>query len=69
MRVFRAQLAAAQGAMRGGACHAAPPTTTTTPPRLVSPQVVFVTTEVAPWSKVGGLGDVMAALPSALASR
>ncbi|WIA29975.1 hypothetical protein OEZ86_000073 [Tetradesmus obliquus] len=32
-------------------------------------QVVFVTTEVAPWSKVGGLGDVMAALPAALAAR
>lgn len=32
-------------------------------------QVVFVATEVAPWSKVGGLGDVMAALPAALASR
>ena len=32
-------------------------------------QVVFVTTEVAPWSKVGGLGDVMASLPTALASR
>lgn len=32
-------------------------------------QIVFVTTEVAPWSKVGGLGDVMAALPAALAAR
>jgi hypothetical protein len=32
-------------------------------------QVVFVATEVAPWSKVGGLGDVMAALPAALAAR
>jgi hypothetical protein len=32
-------------------------------------QVVFVTTEVAPWSQVGGLGDVMAALPAALAAR
>eukprot|EP00775_Hariotina_reticulata_P012719 gene12719-12849_t len=31
--------------------------------------VVFVTTEVAPWSKVGGLGDVMSALPAALAAR
>ena len=34
-----------------------------------SMQVVFVATEVAPWSKVGGLGDVMAALPAALAAR
>jgi NAD(P)H-hydrate repair Nnr-like enzyme with NAD(P)H-hydrate dehydratase domain len=36
---------------------------------VVFQQVVFVTTEVAPWSKVGGLGDVMAALPAALAAR
>jgi hypothetical protein len=32
-------------------------------------RVVFVTTEVAPWSKVGGLADVIAALPAALAAR
>eukprot|EP00198_Chlamydomonas_reinhardtii_P007281 XP_001696617.1 granule bound starch synthase [Chlamydomonas reinhardtii] len=32
-------------------------------------QVVFVSTEVAPWSKTGGLGDVVAALPAALALR
>lgn len=31
--------------------------------------VVFVTSEVAPWSKTGGLGDVCGALPSALAKR
>eukprot|EP01025_Chloroclados_australasicus_P054895 TRINITY_DN6562_c0_g2_i2.p1 TRINITY_DN6562_c0_g2~~TRINITY_DN6562_c0_g2_i2.p1 ORF type:complete len:662 (-),score=68.72 TRINITY_DN6562_c0_g2_i2:392-2377(-) len=31
--------------------------------------VVFVSTEVAPWSKVGGLGDVLAALPEKLAER
>lgn len=37
--------------------------------RLPSVQVVFATTEVAPWSKVGGLGDVMGALPAALAAR
>jgi hypothetical protein len=41
-------------------------------PSLLAPslcQVVFVATEVAPWSKVGGLGDVLAALPVALAAR
>lgn len=32
-------------------------------------QAVFVSTEVAPWSKSGGLGDVLQALPVALARR
>ncbi|GFR43741.1 hypothetical protein Agub_g4851, partial [Astrephomene gubernaculifera] len=31
--------------------------------------LVFVTAEVAPWSQAGGLGDVAAALPRALAAR
>lgn len=31
-------------------------------------RIVFVSTEVAPWSKSGGLGDVMEALPEALAA-
>jgi glycogen synthase len=30
---------------------------------------VFVSAEVAPWSKTGGLGDVMGALPAAMAAR
>lgn len=32
-------------------------------------KIVFVTSEVAPWSKTGGLGDVCGALPIALAER
>uniref|UniRef100_A0A383VM81 starch synthase n=2 Tax=Tetradesmus obliquus TaxID=3088 RepID=A0A383VM81_TETOB len=31
--------------------------------------LVFVTSEVAPWSKTGGLGDVLGSLPIALAAR
>mmetsp|Transcript_6404 Transcript_6404/g.10959 ORF Transcript_6404/g.10959 Transcript_6404/m.10959 type:complete len:593 (+) Transcript_6404:123-1901(+) len=31
--------------------------------------IVFVSSEVAPWSKSGGLGDVMGALPKALSAR
>ncbi|GAX73495.1 hypothetical protein CEUSTIGMA_g947.t1 [Chlamydomonas eustigma] len=32
-------------------------------------RIVFVGTEITPWSKTGGLGDVMSALPAKLASR
>ncbi|KAJ6293393.1 hypothetical protein OIU78_025382 [Salix suchowensis] len=31
--------------------------------------VIFVATEVAPWSKTGGLGDVIGGLPPAMAAR
>jgi granule-bound starch synthase len=31
--------------------------------------IVFVSAEVAPWSKTGGLGDVLSGLPAALAAR
>ena len=56
----------------------APPSTTPSPPPSSTPpplagenvmNLVFVASECAPWSKTGGLGDVMAALPKALARR
>ncbi|MEW5317297.1 MAG: hypothetical protein WDW38_008608 [Sanguina aurantia] len=46
--------------------------TATAPPPLAGVnvmKVVMVGAECAPWSKTGGLGDVMAALPKALARR
>ncbi|GAX73007.1 hypothetical protein CEUSTIGMA_g459.t1 [Chlamydomonas eustigma] len=44
--------------------HAASPNKAT-----VTRSIVFVTSEVAPWSKTGGLGDVCSSLPLALAAR
>ena len=32
-------------------------------------EILFVSSEVAPWSKTGGLADVAGALPRALAAR
>lgn len=38
--------------------------------KAVNPlQIVFVSAEVGPWSKTGGLGDVVGGLPIALAQR
>lgn len=49
-----------------------PPEEEDKPPPLAGPNVmnvVMVGAECAPWSKTGGLGDVMGALPKALARR
>ena len=37
--------------------------------KLPSPKVLFVGTECSPFSKVGGLGDIMGSLPKALLKR
>lgn len=50
--------------LRGLSAARKPPPTTTRPL-----DIVFVSAEVAPWSKTGGLGDVMGALPQAMADR
>ncbi|WIA30508.1 hypothetical protein OEZ86_000592 [Tetradesmus obliquus] len=56
----------------GGQAQAVKPRATARrpPPACSVPlELVFVSAEVAPWSKTGGLGDVMGALPRAMAAR
>lgn len=55
-----------------GAAGAAPASTPPVEPTLAGERamnLVFVGSECAPWSKTGGLGDVMGALPKAMARR
>jgi hypothetical protein len=69
-RSQRTSLVAPLGNARWGASDPRRPRATMLGPGASHhPQVVFVCTEVAPWSQVGGLADVAAALPAALAAR
>lgn len=59
-RTERGALACARAAQPSG-----PPVVKTNAPM----NVVFISAEVAPWSKTGGLGDVVGGLPIELAKR
>ncbi|KAG2439232.1 hypothetical protein HXX76_004594 [Chlamydomonas incerta] len=65
----RQAAAAAAAASGGGAAAAAPPAPLAVGRAERPRDLVFVTAEAAPWSKTGGLGDVMGALPRSLAAR
>lgn len=62
------KLAAKKGARSLVAAAAASSTSTPTP-TTANQTIVFVSAEVAPFSKTGGLGDVLLGLPKELAAR
>jgi len=64
-----AKAAAAAAAAAPASAAAARALRPSAPPPTALRNLVFVTSEVAPWSKTGGLGDVMGSLPAALAAR
>lgn len=56
-------------ALRARKCGVAQASRVNTTMAMKGMNIVFVSSEVSPWSKTGGLGDVLGGLPAALAAR